>query len=72
MPTDSDILGSALPRDGMVFPLSVLGISLGALFCGYRHANERFEPDERDAIWNVAREFSIALFAQAQNGVSPR
>ncbi len=56
----------------MVFPLSVLGISLGALFCGYRHANERFEPDERDAIWNVAREFSIALFAQAQNGVSPR
>lgn len=62
-PIDADVYGSAFPPNGAIFPLSVLGSLLGAIYCAYRHSRERYDPEERDAMRDVARELAIVMYA---------
>lgn len=55
------VAGSALGSDGVILPMSLRGLMVGAIICGARNG-EQFAPDEREELAKLAHEVGIALY----------
>lgn len=52
---------TALPTDGLLFPLTVVGRVYGAIFVGARPHEQWYDPDDQSVLQAVASELAAAL-----------
>jgi hypothetical protein len=52
---------TALPRHGLLFPLTVVGRVYGAIFVGARPHDQWYDPDDQSVLRSVASELASAL-----------
>ena len=69
---DTRDLDTALPFDGLAFPLIVLGRVYGAILAGQRPHDQWYDPDDQDVIAAVAHELGAALLWLRNDGLPDR